>query len=161
MDPVCRGGGGKIYSIPCSADCFDSVHLKEKVELVLFSNRPRQNSQQGKKMETFWAPKQTRRPLCLCLCIHPSSMLLDFTQILFFWLYAALFHKYLREIEPFSKTILACLLGAQVGSIHEIKKWQIISWHCHFNIWQDFKMTWSKIDHQVANRVKYILYSVI
>ena len=33
-----------------------------------------------------------------------------------------LFRKYLLKNESFSKTILACLSGAQVGSIHEEKK---------------------------------------
>ena len=33
-----------------------------------------------------------------------------------------LFREYLRENEFLSKTILACFLGAQMASIHEIKK---------------------------------------
>ena len=37
----------------------------------------------------------------------------DFFEILKF--------KYIRENESFSKTILACLLGAQVGWIHRKK----------------------------------------
>ena len=32
-----------------------------------------------------------------------------------------IFREYLRENEFLSKTILACLSGAQMGSIHEIK----------------------------------------
>ena len=43
-----------------------------------------------------------------------------------------IFREYLRENEFLSKTILACLSGAQMASIHEIKKWQKISWHCPF-----------------------------
>ena len=34
------------------------------------------------------------------------------------------FCKYLRENKFFSKTILACISGAQKASIHEMKKWQ-------------------------------------
>ena len=41
-----------------------------------------------------------------------------------------IFHEYLRENEFLSKTIFVCLSGAQMGSIHEIKKYQTISWHC-------------------------------
>ena len=33
----------------------------------------------------------------------------------------SVFSEYLRENESFSKTILACLSGAQVGSIHDKK----------------------------------------
>ena len=33
-----------------------------------------------------------------------------------------IFREYLRENEFLSKTILACLSGAQMASIHEIKK---------------------------------------
>ena len=40
--------------------------------------------------------------------------------------------EYLGENEFWSKTILACLSGAQMASIHEIKKLQKISWHCPF-----------------------------
>ena len=43
------------------------------------------------------------------------------------------FREYLRENEFLNKTILACLSGAQMTSIHEIKKCQKISWHCPFN----------------------------
>ena len=35
-----------------------------------------------------------------------------------------IFREFLRENELLSKTILACLSGAQMASIHEIKKWQ-------------------------------------
>ena len=38
-----------------------------------------------------------------------------------------IFREYLRENEFLSKTILACLSGAQMDYIHEIKKWQKIS----------------------------------
>ena len=38
-----------------------------------------------------------------------------------------IFREYLRENEFLSKTILACLSGAQMASIHEIKKCQKIS----------------------------------
>ena len=43
-----------------------------------------------------------------------------------------LFCKYLRENELLSKTISAWLSGAQMASIHEIKKCQKISWQCLF-----------------------------
>ena len=38
-----------------------------------------------------------------------------------------IFREYLHENELLSKTILACLSGAQMASIHEIKKFQKIS----------------------------------
>ena len=42
--------------------------------------------------------------------------------------------EYLREKGSFSKTILACLLGALVGSIHEQNGKKIsLHCHCHFN----------------------------
>ena len=46
--------------------------------------------------------------------------------------------EYLRENEFLRKTILACLSGAQMGSIHENKRSKI-SWHCPFkkrNFWK-------------------------
>ena len=43
-----------------------------------------------------------------------------------------IFCEYLRKNESFNKTILAYLLGGQVGSIHEIKNTKKISRHCHF-----------------------------
>ena len=45
---------------------------------------------------------------------------------------ARVFREYFRENEFLSKTILACLSGARMGLIHEIKKYQKISWHCPF-----------------------------
>ena len=46
-----------------------------------------------------------------------------------------LFRKYLRENESFSKTILSCLSGAQMGYLVSLrKKCQDISWHCHFKV---------------------------
>ena len=39
---------------------------------------------------------------------------------------------YLRENEFLSETVLACLFGAQMGSINEIKNAKKNSWHCHF-----------------------------
>ena len=42
------------------------------------------------------------------------------------------FPEFLSENEFLSKTISACLSGAQMASIHEIKKCQKISWHCPF-----------------------------
>ena len=51
--------------------------------------------------------------------------------------FVAIVHIYILfylicENELLSKTILACLSGAQVASIHEIKKCQKISWHSPF-----------------------------
>ena len=43
-----------------------------------------------------------------------------------------IFREFLRENELLAKTILTCLSGAQMASIHEIKKYQKISWHCPF-----------------------------
>ena len=40
----------------------------------------------------------------------------------------------LRENEDFSKTILTCLSGAQVGCIHRMKMLNFL-WHCHFTRW--------------------------
>ena len=52
----------------------------------------------------------------------------------FVWLRRVSLHRVqLRENELLSKTILACLSGAQMASIHKIKKCQKISWHCPFN----------------------------
>ena len=45
-----------------------------------------------------------------------------------------IFREYLCENELLSKTILACLSGAQMALIHEIKKCQQISWHCPFKL---------------------------
>ena len=46
------------------------------------------------------------------------------------------FHEYLREDELLSKISIACLSGAQMASIHEIKKCKKISWHCPFKYLQ-------------------------
>ena len=48
--------------------------------------------------------------------------------------YSHLFREYEYEYEneSFSKTILACYLGAQVGYFRE-KKGQKVLWLCHFN----------------------------
>ena len=50
----------------------------------------------------------------------------DFVTSILFINQTHLFHEFL------SKTILACLSGAQMASIHEIKKCQKILWHCPF-----------------------------
>ena len=63
-----------------------------------------------------------------------------------------IFCKYLREKEFLSKTILAYLSGVQMGLIHEIKKYQKISWHCPFKLnfvffnskkWAHSRLFWS------------------
>ena len=41
--------------------------------------------------------------------------------------FTRIFCEYFRKNKFLSKTILACLSGAQMASIHEIKKWQKIS----------------------------------
>ena len=60
-------------------------------------------------------------------CVESDSAQANTAQI-------RIFREYLRENEFLSKTILACLSGAQMGSIHEIKKWQKISWHGPFKL---------------------------
>ena len=49
-------------------------------------------------------------------------------------LHAGNFREYLRKNKFLSKTILACLSGAQMASFHEIKKLLKILWHCPFNV---------------------------
>ena len=47
--------------------------------------------------------------------------------------------EYLRKNEFVGKTFLACLSGARMGLIHEIKKCQKISWHCPFKtLWLQY-----------------------
>ena len=43
-----------------------------------------------------------------------------------------IFSEYLHENEFFSESILDCLSGTQMGSLHGEKKMQNISWHCLF-----------------------------
>ena len=73
-----------------------------------------------------------------------------------------IFREYLHENEFLSKTILACLSGAQMASFHEIKKWQKISWHCPFNylFFIFISLTMQKKELQTFNSLGYITVQI-
>ena len=62
--------GGRIYAIPCRASCLALVDLEEKVEFILFF----QINKRGKEFNKF-CPLNRHDDLCLCFCLHPSSMM--------------------------------------------------------------------------------------
>ena len=68
----------------------------------------------------FWICRHFNCQLRAVLaCVESNSTQADTVR-------SQIFREYLRENEFLSKTILAYLSGAQMASIHEIKKWQKI-----------------------------------